>query len=202
MGARILSECYSDLVLRMPWYVAWPLLIAFGALALHFVAVRSMYFPVRHPERFWSLQAHLRATDVWLDSTDHVRIHGWFVAFPGSRRVTLFLHGNAGNITHRGQRFCEIAAAGSSVLMIDYRGYGKRTGRPSENGLYADAAQSSPTAGTRGGAISMLRTALSVCARLLSTWIRRILASREAAKRCVDRLGVHVVEFHQFLTIG
>ena len=34
------------------------------------------------------------------------------------------------------------------------------------------------------------------------TWIRRILASREAAKRCVDRLGVHVVEFHQFLTIG
>jgi three-Cys-motif partner protein len=34
------------------------------------------------------------------------------------------------------------------------------------------------------------------------TWIRRILASRGAAKRCVDRLGVHVVEFHQFLTIG
>ena len=118
MGARILSECYSDLVLRIPWYVAWPLLIAFGALALHFVAVRSVYFPVRHPGGFWSLQTELGATDVWLDSTDHVRIHGWFVACPGSRRVTLFLHGNAGNITHRGQRFREITAAGSSVLMI------------------------------------------------------------------------------------
>ena len=139
VGARIVPECYSDLVLRIPWYVAWPLLIAFGALALHFVAVRSVYFPVRHPEGFWSLQAQLGATDVWLDSTDRVRIHGWFVACPGSRRVTLFLHGNAGNITHRGQRFREITAAGSSVLMIDYRGYGKSTGRPSEDGLYADA---------------------------------------------------------------
>jgi uncharacterized protein len=139
MGARILSECYSDLVSRIPWYVAWPLLIAFGALALQFVAVRSVYFPVRNPEGFWNLQTQLAATDVWLDSTDHVRIHGWFVACPGSRRVTLFLHGNAGNLTHRGQRFREITAAGSSVLMIDYRGYGKCTGRPSENGLYADA---------------------------------------------------------------
>src|ERR1035437_3308386 len=59
VGARIVSECYSDLVLRIPWYVAWPLLIAFGALALHFVAVRSVYFPVRHPEGFWDLQAQL-----------------------------------------------------------------------------------------------------------------------------------------------
>jgi predicted alpha/beta-fold hydrolase len=139
VGARIVSECYSDLVLRIPWYVAWPLLIAVGALALHFVAVRSVYFPVRHPEGFWSLQAPLGTTDVWLDSTGHVRIHGWFVAGPGSRRTTLFLHGNAGNITHRGRRFREITAAGSSVRMIDYRGYGKSTGRPSEDGLYADA---------------------------------------------------------------
>jgi hypothetical protein len=126
-------------VLRIPWYVAGPLLIAIGVLALQFVAARSVYFPARHPEGLWNLQAQLGATDVWLDLTDHVRIHGWFVACPGSRRVTLFLHGNAGNITHRGERFREIRTAGSSVLMIDYRGYGKSTGRPSENGLYADA---------------------------------------------------------------
>ena len=32
--------------------------------------------------------------------------------------------------------------------------------------------------------------------------IRRIWASRVAAKSCVDRRRVHVVEFHRFLTIG
>ena len=127
------------LVLRVPWYAAWPLLIAGGVLALHFVAVRSVYFPTRYPAGFWNLQAPLGATDVWLDAADHVRIHGWFAACPGGRRVTLFLHGNAGNITHRYRHFREITAAGSSVLMIDYRGYGKSAGTPSEEGLYADA---------------------------------------------------------------
>jgi hypothetical protein len=116
-------------VLRVPWYIAWPLVIIVAALALQFLASRSVHFPAQHPEGFWNLQAQLGATDVWLDLPDHVRIHGWFVACPGSRRVTLFLHGNAGNVTHRGQHFREITAAGSSVLMIDYRGYGKSTGR-------------------------------------------------------------------------
>jgi uncharacterized protein len=139
VAAHAVSECYSDLVLRVPWYVAWPVVIAVAALALQFVAARSVYFPTQYPEGFWNLQAQLGATDVWLDLANQVRIHGWYVACPGSHLTTLFLHGNAGNITYRGERFREITAAGSSVLMIDYRGYGKSTGRPSENGLYADA---------------------------------------------------------------
>jgi fermentation-respiration switch protein FrsA (DUF1100 family) len=49
------------------------------------------------------------------------------------------LHGNAGNLTHRFLPIREITAAGSSVLMLDYRGYGKSAGSPSEQGLYADA---------------------------------------------------------------
>lgn len=63
MGARTVSECYGDLVLRIPWYVVWPLFIAFGALALPFVAARTVCFPTKHPEGFWSLQAQLGATD-------------------------------------------------------------------------------------------------------------------------------------------
>jgi fermentation-respiration switch protein FrsA (DUF1100 family) len=53
--------------------------------------------------------------------------------------VTLFLHGNAGNVTHRFALFQEIPAAGSALLMPDYRGYGRSEGRPTEKGLYADA---------------------------------------------------------------
>jgi hypothetical protein len=56
--------------------------------------------------------------------------------------VTLFLHGNAGNVTHRYARIREITAAGSSVLMLDYRGYGKSKGWPTEKGLYMDAQSS------------------------------------------------------------
>jgi len=56
-----------------------------------------------------------------------------------SSLATLFLHGNAGNITDRARHIQEIAAAGSSILMLDYRGYGKSSGRPSEQGLYRDS---------------------------------------------------------------
>jgi fermentation-respiration switch protein FrsA (DUF1100 family) len=52
--------------------------------------------------------------------------------------VTLFLHGNAGNVTHL-SHIQEIVAAGSSILILDYRGYGKSSGHPTELGLYRDS---------------------------------------------------------------
>ena len=81
----------------------------------------------------------LGAEDVWLRAQDGVRIHGWFIRAEGSRLATLFLHGNAGNIGHRANHIAEIIAAGSDVLIIDYRGYGRSQGRPSERGLSMDA---------------------------------------------------------------
>ncbi|HEX5229779.1 MAG TPA: alpha/beta hydrolase, partial [Bryobacteraceae bacterium] len=40
---------------------------------------------------------------------------------------------------HRASHVREIVAAGSSVLVLDYRGYGKSSGIPSEQGLYRDS---------------------------------------------------------------
>jgi len=78
------------------------------------------------------------AADVWLDTADGVRIHAWHLG-RDEGLITLFFHGNAGNVTDRAPHFHEITAAGSSVLMPDYRGYGKSAGRPTERGLYRDA---------------------------------------------------------------
>lgn len=80
--------------------------------------------------------------DVWLTTDDGVRLHGWFL--PAARRrpsphTLLFLHGNAGNISHRGDSLWIFAQLGLDVLIIDYRGYGRSSGSPSENGLYLDA---------------------------------------------------------------
>ena len=54
-------------------------------------------------------------------------------------RALLFLHGNAGNASHRLPNAGELAALGADVLLLDYRGYGLSEGRPSEAGVYADA---------------------------------------------------------------
>jgi len=53
--------------------------------------------------------------------------------------VVLFLHGNAGNISHRLDSIEIFHQLGLDVLIIDYRGYGESTGSPGEAGTYTDA---------------------------------------------------------------
>jgi uncharacterized protein len=125
-------------VLQVPWYVAYPLLAGTAFAALSYWANRSVYFPSKYPDGFWDEQARVGAADVWLNTAGRVRIHAWRVSRDNAL-VTLFFHGNAGNLTHREPHFREITAAGSSILMLDYRGYGKSAGRPTEQGLYNDA---------------------------------------------------------------
>ena len=125
--------------MQIPWYMGWPIAIAFALGILCIVASRAPYYPLKYPSGFWELQKTLHAEDVWLVTSDGVRLHAWFVMAPQASLVTLYFHGNAGNVTHRFQPIREITAAGSSVLMLDYRGYGKSRGSPSEHGLYADA---------------------------------------------------------------
>jgi len=76
--------------------------------------------------------------DVFIETTDGVKLHGWFI--PGeSVRVLLFFHGNAGNISHRLESIRQFRSLGLSVMIIDYRGYGQSEGRTTEAGTYRDA---------------------------------------------------------------
>ena len=127
------------LVPRIPLHIGWPMAVVLACGALYYLANRALYFPLKFPRGRWDEQSLVGATDVWMEAQDGVRVHGWWVAASGSRLATLFLHGNAGNVTDRIAHIREIVAAGSSVLMLDYRGYGKSGGRPTEKGLYEDS---------------------------------------------------------------
>jgi len=113
------------------------LVIAYGLLRL--AANSAVYYPLRYPDGWWDRQADVGAAEVWLTTRDGVKLNAWWVAPPNSRISTVFFHGNGGNLTHRLDHMRAIAAAGSALLMLDYRGYGKSEGKPSESGLYADA---------------------------------------------------------------
>ncbi len=82
----------------------------------------------------------LAYSEVWLTTEDGVRLHGWYIPREGARGTLLFLHGNAGNISHRRDSVGIFHRLGLDVLIIDYRGYGRSEGTPSEAGLYRDAA--------------------------------------------------------------
>lgn len=107
--------------------------------AVYFIVSRLVYSPTRYPGGWWHTQAETGAQDVWLPTGDGLRLHGWWLDAPGSRLVTLYFHGNGGNLAHRPGHLRAMAAAGSAALIFDYRGYGKSPGRPTERGLYRDA---------------------------------------------------------------
>lgn len=88
--------------------------------------------------------ARLRLTyeDVWLRSSDGVRLHAWFIKlFPDCRGPTLlFFQENAGNIAHRLEMVrIMLQRLNCNVFMLSYRGYGASDGFPSQHGIIRDA---------------------------------------------------------------
>lgn len=102
--------------------------------------IRSLlYFPsgtiVETPDR-----AGLDYGELQLQTDDGERLHGWWIRARADRLGHVLLcHGNAGNIGDRVLHAALLTAAGFDVLLFDYRGYGRSTGRPSEEGTYRDA---------------------------------------------------------------
>jgi hypothetical protein len=113
--------------------------LALIALMLQGVIDQLIYYPMRYPQGAWDLQAESGAKDQWLTAADGTQLHCWWFPKADAHFVTLFLHGNAGNVTHRVDHADAVMNAGSAFLVLDYRGYGKSKGRPSERGLYNDA---------------------------------------------------------------
>jgi fermentation-respiration switch protein FrsA (DUF1100 family) len=112
---------------------------ALGALAIAMNWENSLlYFPAR--ELASSPEAHgLRADELVLPTDDGERLWGWWIHGEGKRAV-LFFHGNAGNAADRLERARLLNARfGLDVFLVDYRGYGRSTGSPAEEGLYRDA---------------------------------------------------------------
>lgn len=111
---------------------------AAACLGLYLGQHRLVYLPDRSISETPDLRG-LDYSDEWLTTEDGVRIHTWYVPGPDEGPVVLFMHGNAGNISHR-LHFLELLnRLGAGVLILSYRGYGLSEGSPDEAGTYHDA---------------------------------------------------------------
>jgi len=122
--------------------IAMLLAAAYGAIVLlvFVFQARLIYFPDVGRDILLSPRTvGLEFDDVWLDASPGVRLHGWFVHRAQPKGVALILHGNAGSIALRTDWLRMFHELGYASLIIDYRGYGRSTGSPSEQGTYEDA---------------------------------------------------------------
>lgn len=98
----------------------------------------NIYFPEKEIA-FTPAAYGLPYEELTLTAKDKKRINAWLVPASPAAAIVLFCHGNAGNISHRLDKIRIFNSLGLGVLIFDYRGYGKSTGRPSEKGIYLDA---------------------------------------------------------------
>lgn len=117
----------------------WGLLPAIASRA----APALLYYPSGlSPEEAdpagWGLS---RAEQAWIPAADGTRLHAWWVPARGEGErcgAVAFFHGNAGHLAARAEIARRWSERGLDVLLLDYRGYGRSEGRPSERGLYRD----------------------------------------------------------------
>jgi fermentation-respiration switch protein FrsA (DUF1100 family) len=101
-----------------------------------------LFHPVKASEN-WDPPPSKRVQDLDLHLSDGTKIHGWWfptLNWKPEDGATLYFHGNAGNLSHRGglvdrwQR-----ETNQAVLLIDYPGFGRSEGSPSEASCFAAA---------------------------------------------------------------
>lgn len=111
----------------------------FSLLAIGCGFQRNLIFYPKKLERSYALDVNDSCREVFFSSTGGAEINGIFLRTK-SDKVVLYLHGNAGALDSWQQiipYFQEYSP--HSLLVIDYRGYGKSTGKITEKGLYDDA---------------------------------------------------------------
>ena len=101
---------------------------------------RLIFFP-NYPGRLagdWNPRG-LPVQDIWLPSSDGTRLHAWWIPNEKAKFTFLAFHGNAGNVADRAKVYEFLGDTPANIFALEYRGYGRSEGKPSEAGFYRDA---------------------------------------------------------------
>jgi fermentation-respiration switch protein FrsA (DUF1100 family) len=96
---------------------------------------RPDHFPYATPAHF-----HQKYENVYFNSRDGTRLHGWFVPAQGKPKATIvYFQGTTKNISANYSNVDWLPPAGYNVFAFDYRGYGESEGEPDRQGVHDDA---------------------------------------------------------------
>jgi uncharacterized protein len=121
-----------------------PVLAAFGiafglyGLTLFVCQIWIVFKPSRKVTGVPS-DLRLQYEDFFLTTASGVRIHGWWLEPPISGKVILYFAGSIGNISRELGTTAFLVSLGSAVAIVDYPGFGRSEGSPSERGSYETA---------------------------------------------------------------
>jgi len=122
-------------------FIAVALCVAVGILAKvmieDFLERNFVFYPVK-PLAFSPPEWGMAYEDVFFETLNGLKLNAWLITAGPDSPIILWFHGNAGNIADRVENARLLYDRGLSVFLVDYRGYGKSEGQPSEKGIYKD----------------------------------------------------------------
>ncbi|MEX2175682.1 MAG: alpha/beta hydrolase [Pirellulaceae bacterium] len=135
------AETFRQLASRLAW--RWLRLALAGylvVLLLLLLLENMLLYPApKYPQGDWE-GAGVPHEDVYFDSADGTRLHGWYVEHPQPRAVVLYAHGNGEHVAYLGPYLKQLRdELRISIFAFDYRGYGRSEGSPLERGILEDA---------------------------------------------------------------
>jgi len=141
MRSRLTTFCLTDQALLgiKPMLLLIPFLLC-ASLALTACIPLTDYLAF-HPDDSYILPSEklpAGTKEIFLETEDGVRIQTLHLENPSSDIITIYFHGNAGNIYHRIDEYQHLLRLGTSVFAVSYRGYAKSEGSPTEAGIYLD----------------------------------------------------------------
>lgn len=126
--------------MRFLWRLLRVLVLSYVGVCLVLWLLENMFVYRPSGADDWNVAPAADIVDVELIAADGTKIHAWWLPCPGAENALLYCHGNAGNLSWRGDSIVKMRKKlDVSVLIFDYPGYGKSGGKASEKGCYAAA---------------------------------------------------------------
>jgi fermentation-respiration switch protein FrsA (DUF1100 family) len=121
----------------------WAVLLALlylGVVAVMLALENWLLYHPSGPDDWLPPPAGVVVEDIALTSADGTPLHAWWFPRRRAQVAMLCFHGNGGNVSWNGPALAHLSAElGVAVLAVEYPGYGKSGGSPSEAGCYGAA---------------------------------------------------------------
>jgi len=117
-------------------------LVVYGSVAafLYFVQEKILFHPQQLPGDYqFEFETEFGFEEIFLNAADGSRLHSLLFGQQNPKGIILYFHGNAGSLAGWGTVAYDLLPYGYEVLITDYRGYGKSTGKMSEVNFFSDA---------------------------------------------------------------
>lgn len=108
------------------------------ALMLYFLQEKLIFLPTNLPQEY-AYTFTEPFEEFYLEAPDGARLNAVHFKRQRPKGLILYFHGNAGDLSRWGSYATFFAQKEYDVLIMDYRTYGKSTGKLGEKELYADA---------------------------------------------------------------